>query len=123
VPPLREAQLLEVVTKPAVLLGARFETAHLGADIARRAVEESSRDAGALPLLSYLLDDMWKSQDPRWDGILRLPAPAIELGRVLVDRANAFIATHPGAEATLRRVFTLRLATMREDGEPTRRRA
>ena len=53
------------------------------------------RNAGALPLLSYLLDDMWKSKDPKWDGILRLPAPAIELGRVLVDRANEFIAAHP----------------------------
>jgi hypothetical protein len=56
-------------------------------------------------------------------GVLRLPAPAIELGRVLVDRANAFIAEHPGAEEKLRRIFTLMLATVREDGEPTRRRA
>src|SRR5205085_2323996 len=30
---------------------------------------------------------------------------------------------HPGAEDVLRRVLTLRLATVREDGEPTRRRA
>ena len=56
---------------------------HLAADIARRAAEELSKDAGALPLLSYLLDDMWKSKDRKWDGVLRLPAPAIELGRVL----------------------------------------
>ena len=42
---------------------------------------------------------------------------------MLVDRANTFLATHPGAEAALRRVLTLRLATVREDGEPTRRRA
>jgi formylglycine-generating enzyme required for sulfatase activity len=123
VPPLREAQLLEVVSKPANLLGARFETGHLAKDIAQRAAEESSRDAGALPLLSYLLDDMWKSKDPKWDGVLRLPAPAIELGRVLVDRANAFIATHPDSEAKLRRIFTLKLATVHEDAEPTRRRA
>jgi hypothetical protein len=123
VPPLREAQLREVVSKPAVLLGARFENEHLAFDIAERAAEESTRDAGALPLLSYLLDDMWKSKDPQWDGVLRLPAPAIELGRVLVDRANAFIATHPGSEDALRRIFTLKLATVREDGEPTRRRA
>jgi hypothetical protein len=123
VPPLREAQLREVVGNPAALLGARFENEHLAADIARRAAEESSKDTGALPLLSYLLDDMWKSNDPKWDGVLRLPAPAIELGRVLVDRANAFIVEHPGAEEKLRRIFTLMLATVREDGEPTRRRA
>jgi formylglycine-generating enzyme required for sulfatase activity len=123
VTPLREAQLREVVSKPAALLGARFENQHLAADIARRAAEDSSRDAGALPLLSYLLDDMWKSKDAQWDGVLRLSAPAIELGRVLVDRANAFIATHPGSEDALRRIFTLKLATVREDGEPTRRGA
>lgn len=122
VPPLREAQLQEVVSKPAALLGARFENEHLAADIARRAAEESSHDAGALPLLSYLLDDMWRSKHPQWDGVLRLPT-VIELGRVLVDRANAFIATHPGSEDALWRIFTLKLATVREDGEPTRRRA
>ena len=59
VPPLREAQLREVVSRPAALLSARFETDHLAADIARRTAEESTKDAGALPLLSYLLDDMW----------------------------------------------------------------
>jgi formylglycine-generating enzyme required for sulfatase activity len=123
VKPLREAQLREVVSKPSALLGARFGTDHLAADIAQRAAEESSKDAGALPLLSYLLDDMWRSKDPNWDGVLRLPAPAIELGRVLVDRADAFMAEHPGAEDTVRRIFTLKLATVREDGEPTRRRA
>ena len=123
VPPLREAQLREVVSKPAALLGARFETDHLADDIARHAAEESNKDAGALPLLSYLLDDMWRSKDPKWDGILRLPAPAIELGRVLVDRANEFIAAHPDSKEHLRRIFTLKLATVREDGEPARRRA
>ena len=123
VPPLRETQLREVVSRPAALLGARFESDHLAADIARRTAEESSRDAGALPLLSYLLDDMWKSKDPKWDGVLRLQAPAVELGRVLVDRADSFIVEHPGAEEALRRIFTLKLATVREDGEPTRRRA
>src|SRR5262249_5198338 len=80
-------------------------------------------DAGALPLLSYLLDDMWSEMVERGDGVLRLPVPAIDLGRVLVERANKFVAEHPGAEDTLRRILTLKLATVREDGEPTRRRA
>ena len=42
---------------------------------------------------------------------------------MLVDRANRFLAEHPGAEDALRRILTLKLATVREDGEPTRRRA
>jgi hypothetical protein len=47
VPPLREAQLHEVVSKPAELLGARLEYKTLGGDIARRAADESTKDAGA----------------------------------------------------------------------------
>jgi Novel STAND NTPase 1/TIR domain len=123
VPPLRESELCEVVSRPAALLSARFETSGLAPDIARRAAEESAKDAGALPLLSYLLDDMWTQMVERGDGVLRLPPQAMELGGVLAERANAFLAAHPKAEETLRRVLTLKLATVREDGEPTRRLA
>ena len=123
VPPLRESELCEVVSRPAALLSARFETERLAAQIARRAAEESAKDAGALPLLSYLLDDMWTQMVERGDGVLRLPPQAMELGGVLAERANAFLASHPKAEEALRRVLTLKLATVREDGEPTRRRA
>jgi formylglycine-generating enzyme required for sulfatase activity len=123
VPPLREAELRAVVSRPATLLSASFEAEHLAADIARRAAEESARDAGALPLLSYLLDDMWTKMIHRGDGVLRLPAQAIEIGGVLVERADAFLAADPKSEDELRRIFTLKLATVREDGEATRRRA
>jgi formylglycine-generating enzyme required for sulfatase activity len=121
--PLREPQLRDVVRRPSALLSARFETDTLADDIAKRAAEESTQDAGALPLLSYLLDDMWKRMIEQGDGVLRLPAQSIDLGRVLVERANAFLRGHPGAEDDLRRLFTLKLATVREGGEPTRRRA
>ena len=40
IPPLREAQLRDVVSEPARLLGARFETERLAGDIAQRAAEE-----------------------------------------------------------------------------------
>ena len=123
VPPLREAELREAVSRPAELLSARFETDALAADIAQRTAEESTKDAGALPLLSYLLDDMWTQMVRRGDGVLRLPARAMELGGVLADRANAFLARYPKAEDALRRILTLKLATVREDGEPTRRLA
>ena len=123
VPPLREAQLREVVSRPAALLSARFEPEGLAADIARRTAEESAKDAGALPLLSYLLDDMWAGMVKRGDGKLRLPRAAVEIGAVLVDRADAFLSAHPHSEEKLRRIFTLLLATVREGEEPTRRRA
>ena len=123
VPPLREAQLRHVVCRPAEVLSARFEIDHLANDIARRTAEESTKDAGALPLLSYLLDDMWSQMVRRGDGILRLPPAAMEVGGVLAERANAFLSHTPQSEDALRRLLTLKLATVREDGEPTRRRA
>jgi hypothetical protein len=82
--------LLEVVSQPAALLSARFEPEALAAEIAQRTAEESVRDAGALPLLSYLLDDMWTNMIERGDGKLRLPKAAVEIGAVLINRANAF---------------------------------
>ena len=123
VPPLGEEELREIVSRPAQLLSARFETDGLVDIISRRTAEDSVKDVGALPLLSYTLDDMWTQMVRRGDGTLRLPAQSFELGGVLVDRADTFLETHPGAEDALRRVLTLRLATVREDGEPTRRRA
>ena len=123
VPPLRESSLQEVVGRPAELLGASFEMEGLAAYIAGRTAEESARDAGALPLLSYLLDDMWTRMVKRGDGVLRLSAPSFDLGGVLVNRADAFLAAHPDAEERLRRIFTLQLATVYEESDPTRRRA
>ena len=94
VPPLGEEELREVISRPAQLLGARFENDRLIEVITRRTVEDSVKDVGALPLLSYTLDDMWTQMQAAQpgDGILRLPAPYFELGRVLVDRANSFLA-------------------------------
>jgi tetratricopeptide (TPR) repeat protein len=123
VPPLREAALSEIVGRPAQLLSARFEDASLIGIISRRTADDSVKDVGALPLLSYTLDDMWMHMVRRGDGTLRLLAQSFELGGVLVDRANKFLEMHPGAEGALRRVLTLRLATVRDDGEPTRRNA
>jgi formylglycine-generating enzyme required for sulfatase activity len=123
VPPLRETALREVVSRPAALLSARFETAGLVDVITRRAAEDSVKDVGALPLLSYSLDDMWTQMIKRGDGVLRLPAQSFELGGVLVDRADAFLTNHGKQEDELRRIFTLKLATVREGEEPTRRRA
>jgi formylglycine-generating enzyme required for sulfatase activity len=123
VPPLREAQLREVVSRPAELLTARFETDGLVDTITRRTTDDTIKDVGALPLLSYTLDDMWKHMIERGDGVLRLAAQSFELGNVLVDRADVFLADHPKSHDELRRIFTLKLATVREGEEPTRRRA
>jgi formylglycine-generating enzyme required for sulfatase activity len=121
--PLDFGGLREVVSRPAELLGAKFDPPGLIDIIARRTAEDSVKAVGALPLLSYTLDDMWAQMLERKDGNLRLSAQSFDLAGVLVDRANTFLASHPHAEDPLRRVLTMRCATVRDDGEPTRRRA
>jgi hypothetical protein len=54
-PPLREAQLREVVSRPAELLLARFEPEGLADIITRQTAEDAVKDVGALPLLSYIM--------------------------------------------------------------------
>ena len=41
----------------------------------------------------------------------------------LAERAELFIASHPGSQDALRRLFTLRLAQVPKEGEAVRRRA
>jgi tetratricopeptide (TPR) repeat protein len=123
VPPLREEELSRVIREPARQLSARFESEELVRVITHRTLEDSAEDVGALPLLSYTLDDMWTDMGRRGDGVLRLPTAAFELGGVLAERANAFLVRNPQSEATLRRVLTTRLATVRKEGDPARRRA
>jgi hypothetical protein len=112
-----------VVSRPAELLSVRFENSSLVDIITRRTAEDTVKDVGALPLLSYTLDDMWTEMVRRGDGTLRLVAQSFDIAGVLVDRANAFLAAHPNVVDDLRRIFTLNLVTVREDGEPTRRSA
>ena len=95
VPPLGEDELRDVVSRPARLLAARFESDGLVDIITRRTAEDSVKNVGALPLLSYTLDDMWTQMTRRCDGILRLPAQSFELGGVLVSRANEFYRRAP----------------------------
>jgi hypothetical protein len=109
-----------VVSRPAEALGARFEEGLIDT-IVRKTAEDSIKDVGALPLLSYTLDDMWTGMVRAGDGVLRLPTQAFALDGVLVDRADAFLVGHPSAEEALRRLLT-KLATVHSDSEPTRRR-
>jgi TPR repeat protein len=117
VPPLDSTQLHEVVTTPAQVLGVTFEDNQT----ADRITAAAAAEPGALPLLSYLLTDMWASMVKRGDASLRLPAQAIDVGGVLASRAEAFLKDHPDDESSLRRLLTLKLASVPPEGEPVRR--
>jgi WD40 repeat protein len=117
VPPLDRAQLHEVVTAPARALGVSFEDGQT----ADRITAAAAAEPGALPLLSYLLTDMWAAMATRGNATLRMPAQAIDIGGVLASRAEEFLKANPDEEKALRRLLTLRLAMVPPEGEPVRR--
>ena len=57
----------------------------------------------------------------RGDATLRLPAQAIDVGGVLASRAEEFLKDNPDDENSLRRLLTLKLASVPPEGEPVRR--
>ena len=119
--PLARDVLIDVIRKPAEVLGARFEDANLPRLIA----EATQREPGALPLLSDLLQEMWLNMLSRGDGVLRWSdQPGIvDIGLPLKRRADAFLELPTTDPDVVRRLFTLRLAQVAQVGEPVRRRA
>jgi tetratricopeptide (TPR) repeat protein len=119
--PLAREVLTEVIRKPALTLGAHFESD----EMAERVAEATEREPGALPLLSDLMHDIWLSMQARGDGVLRWSdnPEIVDVGAPLRKRAEAFLDSPRTDENTLRRLFTLRLAQVPEMGDPVRRRA
>src|SRR5262245_4866613 len=117
VPPLDRAQLHEVVTAPARALGVHFEND----EVANHITTAAAAEPGALPLLAYLLHDMWAAMAMGGDATLRMPVQAIDIGGVLTGRAEEFLKANPAEEKPLRRLLTLRLAIVPPEGEPVRR--
>ncbi len=114
-------EYLPVLTGPARALGVRFDPEHTAADIAREAVDA----AGGLPVISYLLESMWARMQERDDGAL-LWLDYRDLGKaegVLANRLKAYVERSPLKQAALRSLFSLRLAHVARDTEPSRRRA
>ena len=121
VPPLDAPGLHAVIEKPALLFGAKFENSRMPKLLATTAAEE----AGALPLLSDLLSDMWERMRQRNDGEMRWSdkPDVVDLSAALEDRADAYLKQFPDRTTNLRRLLTLRLAHVPRDGDPVRRRA
>jgi len=119
VPPLSPAELEAVIATPAERLGVRLGNP----DQVRVIAGAAAREAGALPLLSVLLEEAWEAMRQAADGgVLHLPDDLVDLSRPLTKRAEAFLTSRPDRRAALRRLFTVRLALVTKDGEAMRRR-
>ena len=65
VPPMPVEALRQAIERPATALGVRFEPPAMPGYLAGA----TAREAGALPLLAYLLSDMWREMQAREDGL------------------------------------------------------
>jgi tetratricopeptide (TPR) repeat protein len=61
-----DAELGQIIRQPAYEAGLRFETdARRGISLDEVIRQDAAADRGALPLLSFLLDQLWQRQSPR----------------------------------------------------------
>ena len=117
--PLTDDGLTKVVCEPAAALGVSFDAEEAPKQITEAAVKAP----GALPLLSYLMTDMWKQMVERGDGRLKLPGQAINIGGVLAARAEEFLHSNAKVETALKRLLTLKLTLALPEGKHVRRSA
>jgi formylglycine-generating enzyme required for sulfatase activity len=120
VPPLKADGLALVLREPARVLGVGFESE----DLVSHVVKSAEDQPGALPLLADLFTDLWESMRERGDGVLRISdrREIIQVGAVLCQRADRFLAEAPDQVEAVKRLFTLRLAHVPRQGEPVRAR-
>lgn len=115
--PLDRDAFHDIVTTPARQLGARFEDPRLPEELVKQALQSS------LPLLSYLLDDMWTKMQMRGDGLLLPNVKTVNVGSVLAAAGDNFLSENRDKERLLKRLLPLRLVHVGDNGELSRRRA
>ena len=114
-PPPDDREIEEIIRLPAREAGLRFEIdARREVDLADTIRQAAVRDRGSLPLLSYLLDQLWQRRTP--DRVLTFAAHS-ELGGLegaLGRRAQEVVALlSPEVQAALPRVLRA-LVTVRQ---------
>lgn len=111
-----EARLRELILKPALRAGLRFEPPTLPDTIARDAADQP----GALPLLQYALDRLWQERR----GELLTASAYRDFGGVqgvIAHQADATVGPLEGESLDRARRLFLRLVWIRTDGPNTRR--
>jgi hypothetical protein len=121
VPPMPATALQQAIERPASALGVRFHPSEMAHFLAAA----TAREAGALPLLAYLLGDMWKEMQARGDGVMRFDErpEVFDVSAALRERAERYRVQNKVREGDLKRLFTLRLAQVPRLGDVLKRRA
>jgi energy-coupling factor transporter ATP-binding protein EcfA2 len=121
VPPLGTQELEVVLREPARLLGVHFENEQLIDYVVNSAQDQP----GALPLLADIMAELWERMQQRGDRLLRITdqQDIIQLGNALARRADKFLNQNAPQGPAVRDLCTLKLTSVRAQGEPVRRRA
>ncbi len=124
--PPTQAEITEMIRRPAEVAGLSFETdprTEIGLDAAL--AEEASREPGALPLLSFLLDALYAKDVEEGAGSTLRYASMRALGGLkgaIATRAEAaFTALPAEAQAALPKVLRALLTVSRSGADPTAR--
>ncbi|HLY57813.1 MAG TPA: hypothetical protein VKS60_19780 [Stellaceae bacterium] len=125
--PPTPAELRQIVRGPARLAGLRFEVdERSGEDLADRIVADAAAEPGALPLLSFALDQLWQARDVA-GGVLTFSAYAAlgGFGGALGQRAEAVFQALPDSqrEAFPALLWALVTVGQGENSKPTARSA
>jgi WD40 repeat protein/serine/threonine protein kinase len=120
VPLLNRAELEEAIVKPAELLGVRMEPS-----LVNEIISSIGQQPGMLPLLQYALTQLFaKRSDVSNTLSLREYRAIGGISGALADSAENLYARLPSAEHREKaRILFLRLVTINNDMEATRRRA
>jgi len=113
-----QAALYGMITRPAAQAGLEFE-----GGLAERILDDTGDDPGALALLAYALDQLYRQSAGKTQFTLKDYQAVGGVQGAIGDRAEAaFGRLAAGAQATFAIVFR-DLVEVDERGEPTRRRA
>jgi hypothetical protein len=108
--------LRDVIVRPAQAVGAFLEKGVVSAIL-----RDVAHQPGALPLLEYALDELWRAREGAWLKLSTYEASG-GVSRALERRAQAALQSlSPREQEVARRLF-LRLTTLGEGTEDTRRR-
>lgn len=116
--PMTREELRRAVVEPAAQVGLSF-----AGDLAERILDDVGNEPGNLPLLEFLLTELWRRREP--DGTMTVTAYGAIGGvkRAIAARGEAELAKLNSAERETARRVLVSLVTPGEGREDTRARA
>jgi formylglycine-generating enzyme required for sulfatase activity len=120
--PPSEAEIAEIIKYPAREAGLRFEKdAHRGVSLEDDLRKAAARDQGALPLLSFVLDQLWQHRDERQTLTFAAYKALGGLEGALGQQAEAVFQEQPEATRAELAAILRALVTTGADGKATSR--